>query len=51
LVDITKKLKIKYSCFNSTKEGLEYLLKKSKWNDIILAAGSHQTVNEIKKEF
>ena len=33
------------------KEGLDFLIKKAKKNDIILAAGSHLTVDEVKRFF
>ncbi len=49
LIDITKRLKIKYSWFNSSEEGLKFLLEKADKNDIILAAGSHAIVDEVKK--
>ncbi len=51
LIDITKKLKIKYTCFNSSEEGLKFLLKRGRKKDIILAAGSHITVSEIKDRY
>ena len=50
LIDITKKLKIKYTCFDSSEDGLKFLLKKAGKDDIILAVGSHITVSEIKKQ-
>ncbi len=51
LVDITKKLKIKYSWFKSSKEGMNFLLEKAGKDDIILVAGSHKIVGEIKNNF
>jgi len=51
LIDITKKLKIKYTPFNSSEEGLKFLLKRRRKKDIIVAAGSHITVSEIKDSY
>ena len=51
LIPLFKKTKVRYSYFDSCREGLKFFLKNTAKDDIIVSAGSHLIVEETMKYF